>query len=156
MKKNTAAIFQMTNATGSRKDKWKTYYYDNGKRKEIVRNSLEEIYDALYELKDSISQYLRRSCNKLGIDITNNHAFRHALNYRMINSGLSSAERALILGQKVSTNERYYSHTDKRALKSIRSRLFGADDAAEGKKHSADTQSQRNESGVSAMKNSVF
>ena len=91
----------------------------------------------------------------MGINITNNHAFRHALNDRMINSGLSSAERALILGQKASTNERYYSHTDKRALKSIRSRLFGAEEPAEGKKHSADTQNQRKESDLSTTEKTV-
>ncbi|MBP5254136.1 MAG: hypothetical protein J6Z23_01965 [Lachnospiraceae bacterium] len=40
-----------------------------------------------------------------------------------IELNLNSAERALILGQSVQTNERYYTHSDKRRLEGIRERL---------------------------------
>jgi hypothetical protein len=43
------AISQMTNATGYKKDKWKTYVIVNDKRKEIIRNTEEELYASLYE-----------------------------------------------------------------------------------------------------------
>ena len=43
------AISQMTNATGYKKDKWKTYVIVDDKRKEIIRNTEEELYASLYE-----------------------------------------------------------------------------------------------------------
>lgn len=73
--------------------------------------------------KDSYMKYLSRACKKLGISATNNHAFRIAFNSELIEIGFSSADRALILGQSVQTNERYYSKTDKRRLEDIRSRM---------------------------------
>ena len=79
--------------------------------------------------KDSYLQNLKRRCRRLGIQTTNNHAFRMAFNLRMINLGLSSADRALILGHEVQTNEAHYSLTDKRRLAQIRGLLTNEKEA---------------------------
>ena len=73
--------------------------------------------------KDSYELHLRRSCRRLGIKTTNNHAFRIAFNSKLIERDLSSADRALILGHAVQTNEQRYSVSDKRRLESIRQRI---------------------------------
>ena len=73
--------------------------------------------------KDSYEQNLRRRCQRLGIETTNNHAFRLALNSKYIEMGLSSADRALILGHTVETNERNYSVSDNRRRYEIRNRI---------------------------------
>lgn len=73
--------------------------------------------------KDTYEQYLKRRCHKLGITSTNNHAFRMALNSEFIRQGLNPAERALLLGHAVQTNEQHYSLTDKRQLKEISEKL---------------------------------
>ena len=72
---------------------------------------------------DSYEQNLRRACSKLGIKTSNNHAFRIAHNSKLIEKGLSSSDRALILGQSVETNERHYSITDSRRLEDLRMKL---------------------------------
>lgn len=66
--------------------------------------------------KDSYEHLLRKHCQKLGCVPTNNHAFRMAFNSRLIEMGFSPADRALILGHQVQTNETHYSLTDKRRL----------------------------------------
>ncbi len=73
--------------------------------------------------KDSYNLNLRRRCKRLGCVPTNNHAFRMAFNSRLIELGFSSADRALILGHEVQTNESHYSLTDKRRLDSIKERI---------------------------------
>lgn len=75
--------------------------------------------------KDTCNKYLARHCKNLGFETTNNHAFRMALNSRMINMGLSPADCALLPGHSVETNERHYSLTDPRRLEDI-SRLMRA------------------------------
>lgn len=79
--------------------------------------------------KDSYLQNLKRRCRRLGIQTTNNHAFRMAFNLRMINLGFSSSDRALILGHEVQTNEAHYSLTDKRRLEQIRGLLTNEKEA---------------------------
>ena len=79
--------------------------------------------------KDSYLQNLKRRCRRLGIQTTNNHAFRMAFNLRMINLGFSSSDRALILGHEVQTNEAHYSLTDKRRLEQIRGLLTNKKEA---------------------------
>ena len=74
--------------------------------------------------KDSYAQNLKRRYHRMGIKVTNNHAFRMAFNSRMIDLGFSASDRALILGHEVQTNETHYSLTDKRRLASIRERLL--------------------------------
>ena len=59
--------------------------------------------------KDTYEQNLSRRCERLGITKGNNHAFRMALNSQLIDLGLSSAERAVLLGHTVRTNEQVYS-----------------------------------------------
>ena len=59
------------------------------------------------------------------IDCTHNHAFRVAFNSRLIGLGFSSADRALILGHEVQTNEANYSVTDKRHLADLHKKLTG-------------------------------
>ena len=73
--------------------------------------------------KDSYELHLRRSCRRLGLDTTNNHAFRIAFNSKLIEKELSSADRALILGHAVQTNEQHYSVSDRRRLERIRQRI---------------------------------
>ena len=46
-----------------------------------------------------------------------------AFNSKLIEMGFSSADRALILGHNVQTNEAHYSLTDKRRLDRIKRRL---------------------------------
>ena len=72
---------------------------------------------------DSYEQNLRRACAKLGIQTSNNHAFRIARNSELIEKGLYSNERALILGHSVETNERRYSVSDSRRMNSIMHKL---------------------------------
>ncbi len=74
--------------------------------------------------KESYAHYLTRACKKLGIQISNNHAYRIAFNSRMIECGLSPADRALILGHAVQTNEHHYSVSDKRRLADIKSKML--------------------------------
>ena len=76
---------------------------------------------------DSYEQNLRRRCKRLKISTSNNHAFRIAYNSKLIELGFSAAERALILGHEVQTNENHYSVTDKRQLADIRNRMIGND-----------------------------
>lgn len=73
--------------------------------------------------KDSYEQHLRRTCKRLGIETSNNHAFRIAFNSSLIEKDLSSADRALILGHAVQTNEQHYSVSDSRRLASIKQRI---------------------------------
>lgn len=73
--------------------------------------------------KDSYELYLRRKCRSMGINITNNHAFRMALNSRFIELGLDSSIRATLLGHTVQTNERHYSLTDRRRISHVKSLL---------------------------------
>ena len=75
--------------------------------------------------KDSYHHYLRRQCKRLGTLATNNHAFRIAFNSRMIDLGFCSADRALILGHNVATNEKNYSITDNRRLNKLLEQLKG-------------------------------
>ncbi len=82
--------------------------------------------------KDSYMKYLCRACKKLECQATNNHAFRIAFNSELIEMGFSSADRALILGQSVQTNEKYYSKSDKRRLEGIRSRMAAYEKEQEG------------------------
>lgn len=69
--------------------------------------------------KDSYQLYLKRHARRLKIKATNNHAFRYAVNSHLIELGFSSADRALLLGHTVQTNETVYSITDNRRLDHI-------------------------------------
>lgn len=72
---------------------------------------------------DNYCRYLRRACKRLGIPITNNHAFRVAFNARLIAAGVDGNERCLILGHSMQTNERHYSFGDKRRIEDVRNKL---------------------------------
>ena len=74
--------------------------------------------------KDAYLLNLRRRCSRLRIQTTNNHAFRMAYNDLLIQLGISPADRALIMGHEVQTNEAHYSLTDKRRLEEIRDKLI--------------------------------
>ncbi len=53
---------------------------------------------------------LREMCKKLGMNVTNNHAFRMSLNSNVfIPLGIPETERARLLGHSVETNLKYYS-----------------------------------------------
>lgn len=83
--------------------------------------------------RDSYIQNLGRRCRRLNIDCTHNHAFRVAFNSRLIKLGFSSADRALILGHEVQTNEAHYSVTDKRHLADLHKKLTGEEAYTENK-----------------------
>ena len=83
--------------------------------------------------RDSYIQNLGRRCRRLNIDCTHNHAFRVAFNSRLIKLGFSSADRALILGHEVQTNEAHYSVTDKRHLADLHKKLTGEESHTENK-----------------------
>ena len=74
-------------------------------------------------IKDSYESYLRRVCLRLGIEISNNHAFRVAFNARLISAGVAGNERCLILGHSMQTNERHYSYSDRRQAEAVKSKL---------------------------------
>lgn len=81
--------------------------------------------------KDGYERYLSRLCHRLGISVTNNHGFRMHRNSEFIAKGLSSAERSVLLGHAVQTNERFYSLADQRLLSSIVQKLSLADKPSE-------------------------
>ena len=62
LSKHNRAISQMKKAKGSKKDKWKTYIYCDGKRKEIVRKKYEEIIDYLYDYYSNIEKKTLSDC----------------------------------------------------------------------------------------------
>lgn len=76
--------------------------------------------------KDGYEQYLRRVCKRNGFKVTNNHALRMHLNSEFISIGLSAAQRAVLLGHAVETNERCYSLADRRLLAGISDVLTAA------------------------------
>ncbi len=57
---------------------------------------------------------LRGLCKALGLNVTNNHAFRMSLNSNvLIPLGIPVTERAQLLGHSVETNQKYYSYAQK-------------------------------------------
>ena len=75
--------------------------------------------------KNSYELFLKRQMRKLGYTITNNHSFRMTLNSNvLLKKGVSSANRAFILGHSVETNERFYSFTRDEQIDEIR-KLIG-------------------------------
>lgn len=45
---HSRAITQLSGATGPKRGKWKTYIYENDRRKEVLRKTEEEMYEFLY------------------------------------------------------------------------------------------------------------
>ena len=74
-------------------------------------------------LKQSYMYYLRRRCKTLGIEISNNHAFRVAFNARLIEAGVDGNERCFVLGHSMQTNERHYSFSDRRKADDVMEKL---------------------------------
>lgn len=69
---------------------------------------------------DAYQTCLRRLCQSLNMDVTNNHAFRMSLNSNVfIPAGLPATERARLLGHSVETNLKYYSFAGKNNLQNI-------------------------------------
>ena len=74
--------------------------------------------------KDIYAQRLRRLCERMGYNITNNHAFRMSLNSNVfIPLGLPVTQRAYLLGHSVETNERFYSHMKTESLVDLKDLL---------------------------------
>ncbi len=76
-KRHNKAISQLVNVSGFKKGKWKTYIEIDGKRKEILRKTEEELYESLYQhyleledkpktLKDIFIQLIDYKLNCLG------------------------------------------------------------------------------------------
>lgn len=92
--------------------------------KALPGNSVYVFHDGdSWVLKDGYVHYLRKCCQRLGTQATNNHAFRMALNGELIDKGFNSVERSLLLGHSVETNERHYSLADRRRPADICSRM---------------------------------
>jgi site-specific recombinase XerD len=64
--------------------------------------------------KENYLGYLASRCRIHGIETTNNHAFRMALNSYFIRQGMTSSHRSLVLGHTIATNEHHYSLVDNR------------------------------------------
>ena len=73
--------------------------------------------------RDSYMQFLRRTCKRLGITISHNHAFRVARNTDLYEKNLTAPERATYLGHTTETNERDYSPINQKKLDSIKQKL---------------------------------
>jgi len=75
--------------------------------------------------KDIYAQRLRRLCERMGYDITNNHAFRMSLNSNVFidKLNLPVTKRAALLGHSVATNERYYSHMKSQSTEDVKELL---------------------------------
>ena len=74
--------------------------------------------------KESYAQRLRRMCRRMGLTITNNHAFRMSLNSNvLIPMGIPVTQRAYLLGHSVETNERFYSHMRTETLEEVKNKL---------------------------------
>ena len=83
--------------------------------------------DGTWLNKETYSQRLRRMCRRIGLEITNNHAFRMSLNSNVfIPMGIPVTQRAYLLGHSVETNERFYSHMRTESLADIKDLLNGA------------------------------
>ncbi len=74
--------------------------------------------------KDIYAQRLRRFCRRMGLSITNNHAFRMSLNSNVfIPKRIPVTQRAYLLGHSVETNERFYSYMRTDSLEDIKAVL---------------------------------
>ena len=74
--------------------------------------------------KETYSQRLRRMCRRIGLNITNNHAFRMSLNSNVfIPMGIPVTQRAYLLGNSVEVNERFYSHMRTDSLSDLKTIL---------------------------------
>lgn len=66
--------------------------------------------DGSHVCSDAYETYLRRLCkDKLGLDVTNNHAFRKTLNSYVLIQVYDLATRAYLLGHSPETNLKYYT-----------------------------------------------
>lgn len=77
---------------------------------------------------DAYETFLRRMLKSLGLEVTNNHAFRMSLNSnKLIPLGLTPVERAQLLGHSVETNLKHYTYSMKDNLEHLRKVLSGND-----------------------------
>lgn len=91
--------------------------------------------------KDGYIHYLNRRCRKLGIHVTNNHAFRMAHNSRLIAEGFDVAQRSYMNGHTMETNLSHYSLTGNNRVPEIMKKMKSLgelDMHSEG--HSSDQQ----------------
>ena len=93
----------------------------NGGRKEILKVAVRMFKP--YFAVGVLNVLFYCIAGKLGIKTTNNHAFRISYNATLIDAGLSSRDRALLLGHTVQVNESRYSVSDKRRLERIKDTL---------------------------------
>ncbi len=77
---------------------------------------------------DAYETFLRRMLKSLGLEVTNNHAFRMSLNSnKLIPLGLTPVERAQLLGHSVETNLKHYTYSMKDNLDHLREVLSAND-----------------------------
>lgn len=73
--------------------------------------------------------FFRKLCQKLNLNVTNNHALRMSFNSNvLIPNGVSVADRAKLLGHSVETNLRHYSFAQKDYMDSVRDILDSLND----------------------------
>ena len=114
--------FPLTQAIKSLLEELKALQDDLGIRSEYI--FCHE--DGEWIKTDAYETCLRRLCQSLDLDVTNNHAFRMSLNSNVfIPAGLPVTERARLLGHSVETNLKYYSFAGKGNLQDICDLLNG-------------------------------
>ena len=112
--------FPLTNAIRSLLDEVKALQTEMGIRSEFI--FCHE--DGRWITTEAYMTFLYKLCHSLGLNVTNNHAFRMSLNSNvLIPLGISAADRAAMLGHSVETNLRFYSYARKGYLDDVRSRL---------------------------------
>lgn len=80
--------------------------------------------NGIWVKKYSVVRFLNRHCKALGLQITNNHAFRMSLNSnKFYAAGLNAKQRSYLLGHSVETNERYYTYTRDEEIDAMRDSL---------------------------------
>lgn len=101
-----------------------TYIKDKQREKGIVSEYIFCLTNGQWINVHGYTKFLRRICKKVGLEVTNNHAFRMSLNSNvMIPKGLSVTERAELLGHSISTNLNNYSFAPKGMMTRARSIL---------------------------------
>ena len=82
--------------------------------------------DGRWMIEEAYTSFLRRLCRSLGLNVTNNHAFRMSLNSNVfIPLDIPATGRAALLGHSVETNMKYYSYSQKDLIETVRAKLDG-------------------------------
>lgn len=91
--------------------------------------------DGSYMTSNAFNEALMRLTKKLGIELSNNHAFRMAFNsYTLIPAGVNVADRAKMLGHSIKVNEENYTFESKNYAENIGEKLLATKSAKNDQK----------------------